>query len=210
MPTVTVITPTYQASAEELERCLGSIRAQTFTGWHHIVCSDGPDEPVARATVDRQAQAHRQEGGWGTHEYRSTGRPHRDFGNGVRSEVLDTVDTDFVCFLDDDNLVLPAYLDTMISSIEAADVDFAVCACLHYGPIREDLHGPPPQVLSGVPPRLYAIDTMQVVARTSVMRDHGFAVVEPEWAYYADGLTYESLAATYAYVSVPDVLTVHL
>lgn len=179
---------------------MGSVRAQTFGGWRHVVCSDGVEEGVPRRLCSGDDRV----------EYRVSREAHRDYGPGVRNEVLATVDTEYVCFLDDDNVIMPAYLERMVGAIEAHGAQFAVCACLHYGPLREDIHGPGlPKVLSGVPPRLYYVDTIQVVARSEAVVEVGFARDAENDGYYGDGITYEEMGRRFPYAVVPEVLAVH-
>ena len=203
-PEVTVITPTYRANEEELRRCLGSLRAQTNSAWQQVVCSDGDREEMPSRVVAEQEDPRLC--------YTNTGEAPRDYGPGVRNDILhrELCNTEFVCFLDDDNVLMPTYLEKMVGAIRVQGADFAICQCLHFGPLRQDIWGKPPAVLTGVPPKLFYIDTIQVVAKTAVMREIGFHQDKENRGYYGDGRTYEELGKRFRYAVVPEILALHL
>lgn len=93
--------------------------------------------------------------------------------------------------------------------IGALDADpaagFAICQILHCGPLLPSF-GPPPVVLTGVPPVTNNIDTLQVVARTAAMRECGWVLA----GYGSDGATFERLAKAHRWVAVDEVLAAHL
>ena len=202
--TVTIITPTYHREEKILQRCLGSVRVQSYLDWTQIVCSDGEPEEIPSRLVASSPVYCRV-------KYQITHKAYRNYGYRVRNEVLQDVNTEYVCFLDDDNLILPTYLLKMVQAIESMPkAEWAVCSCLHYGPLREDLHGKPPIVLSGIPPKLFYIDISQVVVRTKIFKElGGFTVGSTDRDYCGDGRTFEKLAEKYSYAVVPEVLTIH-
>ena len=196
MPEVTIITPTWQASNDKLWRCLTSVRRQTFRDYEHIVCSDGAYEEKPAAFVMQQADARIS--------YTTTALRGQDWGHSVRRALLPLARGHYVCFLDDDNYIFPTYLEKMLAALKSdPKAAFAICAILHHGPIIAEL-GVPPIVLPGEPKKFY-IDTLQVMAETSVMQAIGWRGN----SYAADGETYEALGKAYNYVRVPEVLGVH-
>jgi hypothetical protein len=124
----------------------------------------------------------------------------------VRQEVLQTyVESEFVMFLDDDNLILPSYLATMVEALQSSPekVGFAICEITHHGPLPRIL-GKPPVRLKGQPIPGF-IDTLQVLTRTA-------AIKRVRWrslGYLSDGFTYWLLGRKYQYVRVDECLGVH-
>lgn len=198
-PKVTVVTPTYRRDTAILGRCLGCVRAQTEAAWRHIVCSDGVREPGVERLVAAEKDPR--------FEYRISNVHHGGFGAGVRQELLTSgLDTEFVMFLDDDNVILPHYLERMISALEAArnGEQFAICSILHFGPLPFFMNRPP-VILRGEP-RICQIDTLQVLVRTEAMREVGWR----DHGYLSDGFTYRALGERFAFVRVEDCLGIHL
>ena len=113
----------------------------------------------------------------------------------------------FILFLDDDNIILPHYLDSMVRAIEESEKDFAVCHVMHFGPVNEDIVGKPPLVLEGESVELYKIDPLQVLVRRGPMQDVGW---DTKNGYLADGHTLERLGSKYQHVLIPEVLGIHI
>ena len=110
-------------------------------------------------------------------------------------------------FLDDDNLIVPHYLERMVNAIKEAEADFAVCRVVHFGPLKEDLVGKPPQILTGIPVQLHHVDTLQVVVKREAMQEVGW---NTEQGYLADGHTLQALAEKFKHVEVMEVLGFHM
>jgi glycosyltransferase involved in cell wall biosynthesis len=198
-PQVSIITPTFRRGKEILARCLGSVRAQTFGDWMHLVASDGEHEPHAAELVAAESSDRVT--------YSVTTRHYGGFGAGVRQELLMTrVDSPYVMFLDDDSILLPPYLEKMVAALEQAgpSVQFAICAILHFGPLPFFM-SKPPALLPGEP-KLLHIDTLQVLVRTPAMKEVGWM----DKGYLSDGFTYQELGRRFPFVRVPDCLAVHL
>lgn len=198
-PKVTIVTPTYRRDPATLARCLGCVRTQTVTAWRHVVCSDGVHEPEVERLLDREEDPR--------FEYRVSSEHHGGFGAGVRQEILmGGQGTEFIMFLDDDNLILPHYLEKMLSALEEArnGEQFAICSILHFGPLPFFM-GRPPVILRGEP-RVCHIDTLQVVVRTAAMREVGWR----DHGYVSDGVTYQALGERFGYVRVEECLGIHL
>lgn len=197
MTPVSIITPTWHRSPDEVvSRCIASVRAQTFGDFEHIVCSDGETEPRIAALCAE-----------GRTRYAVATKHHGGYGAGVRQEVMADVRGKYVCFLDDDNMIFPRYLERMVAALEAASAGerFAVCGILHMGPLPAAL-GSPPLVLPGFP-LPGQIDTMQAMVEADAMREVGW--VDPE-SYLSDGLTFAALGSRYPWVRLDECLGVHL
>ncbi|RLI47763.1 hypothetical protein DRO61_07475 [Candidatus Bathyarchaeota archaeon] len=104
---ITVVTPTYKRPKDIIERAVGSLRAQTYTKWNQVICSDGMAEEIPKKIAEAEENRHRV-------RYTNSSKSYNDYGPGVRAEVLETVNTEYVCFLDDDNILMPTYLEKMI------------------------------------------------------------------------------------------------
>src|SRR5262245_8010799 len=111
---VSIITPTYQQKKLDLfQRMLGTVQTQTHPDWEHIICSDGPPEPSIQAIVARCGDGRRR--------YMNATRHHGGFGAFVRQEVMmKHARGRYLVFLDDDNLIMPDYLEKMVAALEAA------------------------------------------------------------------------------------------
>lgn len=199
-PLVAFITPTFRRATPVLLRCINCCQLQTIKDWEQLVCSDGPEEPAARNLVthlnDSRVSYH--------HTERSCG----DFGNNVRAEMLKLAKGKYVVFLDDDNLILPEYIEFMSLMLKGAVADFAVCQIVHFGPLNEQATGRAPRVLTGDPVKLYHIDSLQVMAdREKFIAAGGW---DTEKGYLADGHTYERLAEKLPFIHVRRVLGFHM
>lgn len=196
---VTIVTPTFQRHPGMLDRCLGCVRAQTEVAWRHIVCSDGIHEPEVENLVARENDPRV--------EYRVSTKHYGGYGAGVRQDVLmQSEATEFIMFLDDDNVILPHYLERMIEALGRArnGEQFAICSILHFGPLPFFMERPP--VLLRGEPRVCQIDTLQVLVRTEAMREIGWR----DHGYLSDGFTYRALGERFGYVRVHDCLGIHL
>ena len=200
---VSVITPTYRRDPNVLLRCLSCMKLQTVRNWEQIVCSDGPEEePNARRVVESFRDAR--------FKYQTLGKTKRenDFGNTVRAEMMKKSAGEYILFLDDDNLILPDYLERMTEVLDNdKDAGFAVCRILHFGP----LHTPktnlvPPVVLEGNPVKLHWIDPLQCLVRREAMLKVGW---DCSVGYLSDGVTLERLGNIYRHVRIPDILGIH-
>ncbi len=195
---LTILTPTIQRALGVLQRCLVSVDRQTLADWVHIICSDGTLEPAVAELVHR--------GGDDRRSYRHLATPAGHFGAGVRAALLGLVHTEYVAFLDDDNVLFPRYAERMVHALDShPEAAFAICPILHGGPLLPSF-GTPPVVLTGIPPVTNHIDTLQVVVRTQAMQASGWVLA----GYASDGATYERLAQTYLWVAVDEVLAAHL
>ncbi len=199
---VTVVTPTWRRNPEIVRRSIYCMMLQTIGEWRQVVCSNGPEEPEIRKMVEELGDPRV------TYECFDSEMGKGDFGNTARKRTIERAETDYVMFLDDDNVVLPHYLSTMVESLKnAPDCDLAVCKIMHFGPLNEKLVGKPPIVLAGDPVRVAHIDPLQVLVRTKAIKEVGWDV---ETGYISDGVTLERLGDKFKVVRVNKVLGVHM
>lgn len=198
MSRITFITPTLNRDQRIVERCLRSVALQTVTDWDQVVCSDGRHEPAIERLVERLDDPRRT--------YMHLPRCAGHYGAGVRAAVIELARGEFVSFLDDDNMVFPRYGELMIDALDRnPDAAFAICQIV-------ECRGNPkltkvaPYIMTGVPPVLHNVDTLQYVVRTAAMRKTGYC----QQGYSSDGYTVEKLAKEHSWVAVNDVLGMHL
>jgi len=118
---VSVITPTYNRPTR-LAEAIESVRAQTFQQWEHIIVSDGRDNRVPALVA--------QFGDPRIRSYHTYRLPLK--GNYQRNYGLARATGEFVLYLDDDNVIYPNCLRTMVAGFTSDDVGFVVCP-IHYG-----------------------------------------------------------------------------
>jgi hypothetical protein len=196
---VTVITPTYHRDLKVINRCISCMLLQTVTKWEQIICSDGELEPEVKSLVESIGDPRIRY----TH---TNGKKEGDFGNTVRAECLKEATGNYVLFLDDDNLILPQYLNNMISALVKSDADYAVCKIMHFGPLNEVEVGKAPKVLSGDPVKLYHIDPLQFLVKRDIMKKIGW---DTSVGYLSDGVSLERLNP-YKLVRVDEILGIHV
>ncbi|HMC63376.1 MAG TPA: glycosyltransferase family A protein [Gemmataceae bacterium] len=197
-PLITILTPTRHRPLAVLERCVTSVNRQTLLDWLHLICSDGQQEPAVEEFVRQEHDERRR------CLYLTPPRGH--YGAGVRAALLDRVQTPYVAFLDDDNVLFPRFCEDMTQTLsEHPEAGWAICQILHCGPLHPRF-GLPPAVLTGIPPVPANIDTLQVVARTDVIRQSGWVLN----GYLSDGATYEKLAKSSPWIAVDEVLGAHV
>ena len=198
---VSVITPTYHRDLDIVRRCIDCMRLQGMTSWEQLVCSDGEKERYIEALIqdmgDNRVQYHFTEG-----------KKPGDFGNTIRAEMLKKARGKYVLFFDDDNLILPDYLQEMVKTLEGnPSADFVVCRIMHFGPLNEDVVGKPPKILMGDPVKLYHVDPLQVLVKREVMQKVGW---DTEVGYLSDGTTLEKLGKDYKGIRNENMLGIHL
>lgn len=198
-PKVTVITPTYHRDLKVVHHCIDCMLLQTEKDWEQVVCSDGEYEPDVEKLVKTIGDPR-------VRYCHTVGKKDGDFGNTVRSEMLAQATGQYVFFFDDDNLILPNYLERMLAVLTFGEgADYAVCKVMHFGPLNEKEIGKPPMVLTGDPVRLYHIDPLQVVVRRELMQKIGW---DTKVGYLSDGVSLEKLAP-HKIVRVNEVLGIH-
>lgn len=197
---VSFITPTYRRKTEIIRRSYDCLKLQTVNNWEQLICSDGSKEDHAAALVreigDERVQYHHL-----------NSKKDGDFGNRCRAEMLSKARGRYVVFFDDDNIILPEFIEKMTMALEQAEADFAVCDVMHFGPLNEPVSGKPPIILKGEPVKLYHVDPLQILVKREAMQSVGW---NTERGYVADGVSLEALGDRYTHVKVNEVLGVHV
>lgn len=128
-PTVSIIMPCHNA-AEHLSASVGSVLAQTFSGWELIAIDDGSsDDTLAwlRAQTDTRIQVHTQ--------------PNQGVST-TRNNGLAAAQSDYVAFLDADDTWSPNFLERMLAALQThPDAVLAYCGWQHLR--QSGSHGEP-------------------------------------------------------------------
>lgn len=146
---VSVLTATYNRP-QTLAEAIASVQAQTYENWEQLVVSDGADPRVnalVRGLSDPRIRA-------------SHSLPCHTFGAYQRNCALRSAEGEFLMFLDDDNVIDPHCLATMVGGFDDPDVGFVVC------PVRYGTNGimrPRPDF------KVQEIDTLNVMVRRELM-----------------------------------------
>jgi glycosyltransferase involved in cell wall biosynthesis len=118
---VSVLTPTYNRP-QKLREAIESLLAQSYSNWEQIIVSDGPDPRVASVVAS-----------YADPRIRSfSTRRFPVMGNYQRNVALRHATGEFVLYLDDDNIIYPTCLETMVAGFTGPDVGYVVCP-IHYG-----------------------------------------------------------------------------
>ncbi len=148
MPTISVITPCYNAAAF-IEETIASVRAQKDVDWEHIVVDDGStDDSAARiaavAAGDPRVVLVEQVNS-GVHVARSAGAERAD------------PSSRYLMFLDADDYLAPTFLSTLVGHLEGnPEVGLVYCA---WTLVEQD--GSPVDDHPGLPPR-YVRDGLRI------------------------------------------------
>lgn len=210
LPAVTVITPTWKRDAKIIDRCVRSIKYQSYKGKIiHVICSDGPEEEHVRDYVNSLKDPYVV--------YVCTGENTNSYGGGAREYVLKNYvepfahsTTKYLVHMDDDNILFPHFIEEHVNALEAnPDKAFSICKILHLGPLPQHL-GPAPQIINGVPPVFQNIDTLQVVVRREAMLECRWDSFSGEQGYYNDGYTYDRLGKMFEWIEIPELLAIHI
>ena len=112
MPKISVIVPVYQVE-KYLERCVDSIRSQTFRDFECILVDDGSTDASGRM-CDEYARRepnfsviHKENGGLSS----------------ARNTAIPLAKGDYLCFLDSDDELHPRALELMVSALEETGAD---------------------------------------------------------------------------------------
>ncbi len=110
-PTIGVVVPVYKPDVEALRATVDSVRGQSYARWQLCLCDDGSGDPVLAAALDE----------WARLEARiRVSRNERNRGiSGAMNGALALTDADFVCFLDQDDLLEPDALAEVARAIAA-------------------------------------------------------------------------------------------
>lgn len=194
---VSILTPTWNCTyLPGFKRSLRSVDAQTYPHWEHIVMSDGEHESAAAEVCANVSNR----------KYLVASKHHANWGNGVRQELLNHANGEYLCFLDDDDIVFPSYLARMVQALTTnPEAAFSVCLMLSFGGAHQRGESKP-WIAPGLLQPGY-IGTPQVVVRSEAMRAIGWRYPDE---YSADGHTYQMLGALYQHTRVEECLAIAL
>lgn len=117
MPKLSIIVPVYKAESF-LDRCVESVRSQSFTDWELLLIEDGsPDE--SGALCDRFAAEDAR--------IRAFHKPNGGVSS-ARNVGLNEAKGQYIAFLDSDDWFLPGFLETLVTLAEESGADSAGCA----------------------------------------------------------------------------------
>lgn len=201
---VLIITPTYKRDISILERCILCVKSQSYPKVRHLVVYDDLEVPD---DVYDLCESHGVEViSIGAENSNTWGAYPRQFGM-----EYDLFGADYVAFVDDDNVIFPTYVSKMVEKIESEPLDAVICEIIHMGPLSKAFFSNIPAVVTGKPPMLKNIDTLNVLFRWGTFAKFGWVVDKGDEGYFNDGYTYERIFQSgikYGYVS--EVLGVHL
>ena len=116
MPQISVIVPVYKAE-QYLQRSISSVVNQTFTDWELLLVDDG--SPDASGQICDE---------WGRKDSRIRVFHKKNGGTSdARNYALDRCRGEYIAFLDNDDWMEPAMLETLYGLIKEYQVPLAVC-----------------------------------------------------------------------------------
>lgn len=121
--TITVIVPAYNAE-QWLRECLDSVKKQKLGGWQVLVVSDGSTDRTA-AIAGEYAKSDPR--------FSLMEIPHSGV-SAARNAALDVVETDWVMFLDADDVLDPMAIACVITMFRQKEVDIVIPTQYH-GPV---------------------------------------------------------------------------
>lgn len=195
---ITIITPTYKRSENILLRCIKSVDSQIYQDFKHIIMIDdiNLEDHISSEFINSHTSEKRK--------FIPLGYRSNNYGNDPRQKCIEMTDTDFIVFLDDDNIIFPNYLSELIKGVKHFDI--GICKIVHLGPLPVALW-PPPKIIDGNPPVLQNIDTLQIIVKTDVMKKEGWEI---DKGYLADGYTLEKLCKRNSYTFINEILGIHM
>ena len=121
-----VIIPSYNNHSEVIN-CIHSLEAQTYHDFSVIVVDDGSTEKLSQDLI--QSSKVKIDYYWKINE--GAGK--------ARNYTLDKIpdDTQFVFFIDSDDLIAPTYLETMVEAMKSNELDFCQSAYIINGLTQE-------------------------------------------------------------------------
>lgn len=134
---VTVIVPVYNTE-KQLERCVVSIRKQTYTNLEILLIDDGSTDD-SPALCDKQAE-----------EEERIRVIHKENGgvSSARNRGLEEAAGEFIVFVDSDDWIEEEMIATMVEKAEAYQVSLVVCDYVRTGEKREKMNGKKEQLFS--------------------------------------------------------------
>ena len=117
MPKVSIIIPVYKVE-KYLGHCLDSVLAQTFQDWEAICVNDGSPDKCGDILAK-----------YGKKDPRIKVITQENQGVSVaRNNALKQATGDYICFLDSDDELAPAFLEKMLNTLTQNEADIVSCA----------------------------------------------------------------------------------
>jgi glycosyltransferase involved in cell wall biosynthesis len=128
-PLVTVVTPTYRRPNLLVNRCIPSVRGQTYQPIEHLIVSDGPDPNLwQQLNALPQIRLHPAAEPVNSLRYVECGRNWGGVGHAARAAGAWLARGEWICYLDDDNEYLPGHIEAMMAEAERANVPLVCTA----------------------------------------------------------------------------------
>ena len=128
-PLVSVITPTWRRPKLLTERCIPSVRAQTYQPIEHLIVSDGPDPALwQQLNTLPQIRLHPAAEPVSSLRYVECGRNWGGVGHAARAAGAWLAAGEWICYLDDDNEYLPGHVEAMLAEAQRARVPLVCTA----------------------------------------------------------------------------------
>jgi glycosyltransferase involved in cell wall biosynthesis len=190
---VTIITPTIKRDPNIIKRCIESVNGQSYTNWEHIMISDCPAEQHVIDLIEQMPNKDKRRYLFNDSGYYGT------WGAIPRNMGINSADQNskYIIFLDDDNIIFPHHLRTMVDLI--GDKKAALCSIYHNGPLNLQLipeyqemlkHKTLSFILSGEVQTVGRIDSLNIFVRKDIMQKCGWTI---NTNYVNDGETIERL-----------------
>ncbi|MDD4986728.1 MAG: glycosyltransferase family 2 protein, partial [Dehalococcoidales bacterium] len=151
---VSVITSTYNRNSLLFERCIPSVKAQTYPLIEHIIVSDGENQELLDCF-----------GGYGVEKdhtrYYATPYHYDDWGSSPKNVGVLMSQGEYIAYLDDDNEYLPEHIEKLVHLLQETRTD------LVYSKFRWLPEG----TVRGTPDlRLGQIDTSAILHKRELLR----------------------------------------
>lgn len=128
MPFFSIIIPVYNV-APYLRECLDSVLAQAFTDWEAICVDDGSTDGSGTILDEYVAKDTR---------FRVIHQPNAGV-SAARNKALDTVQGEWIAFLDADDLLREDFLARLLDAAKKSNADLAIGGVLRFGCDRKDV-----------------------------------------------------------------------
>jgi len=113
---ISIVLPVYN-SENTLKRCIDSILSQTYTQYELIIVNDGSAD-LSQTIINGYAEA----------DDRVIAVSKENGGvSSARNVGLEKASGEYICFVDSDDYVAPAYLEELNNCINSHDTDLAIC-----------------------------------------------------------------------------------
>lgn len=112
---ISIVVPIYNVE-QYLEKCLDSIKTQTFTDYEVLMVNDGSTDNSAVIAQQYTSDP----------RFKLINKPNRGQGK-ARNIGIDSANGEYLCFIDSDDFIEERYLEVLYSLIMREDADIAQC-----------------------------------------------------------------------------------